>query len=129
MIEWKDEFSLGIAGVDYEHQQLIGLINGLLGRIAGSGDAPDIASSLGDIHAMIALHFALEEKVMQEMHYDEYDQHKQDHEQLLDDIRDIMDEYEANRDIDVESFAGRLDRWFTDHFRGMDARLHKYLGV
>ncbi len=29
LIEWKDEYSTGIADVDHEHQELIALINDL----------------------------------------------------------------------------------------------------
>jgi len=125
MIEWKEEYSLGIAEVDYEHQQLIGLINELLSRISGTAGDPEVVNSLGEIHAMIALHFALEEKVMQDMQYDEYERHKADHDRLLDEIRDIMDEYEDKTEIDVEDFSRRLDRWFGEHFRTLDARLHQ----
>jgi hemerythrin len=64
---------------------------------------------------------------MQERHYDEYEQHKSSHELLLDEIRDIMDAYEDDEIFDEDELSRRLDRWFTEHFRTFDARLHRHL--
>ena len=62
--------------------------------------------------------------------YDQYADHKADHERLLDSLRDIMDTFEAG-DFDglSEDLGLRLRDWFVDHFKSKDARLHKMLGV
>jgi hemerythrin len=124
-IEWRADFATGIAQVDHEHQELIGWINDLLAAI----DAPDpsqarITEMLGEIHAHVAGHFALEEQAMRESGYDQYSEHKADHEVLLDDIRDLMDEAWENPAFDRESFSRRLSDWFGQHFSTRDARLH-----
>lgn len=129
LLEWKDEYSLGIPEVDYEHRELITLINDLLLQLPGNGTSTGITDLLGEIYARIALHFALEEKIMRNQNYDQLVQHKADHDRLLNEIRDVMDEYENSVNIDTENFAARLDRWFSEHFRTMDARFHRHLGV
>jgi len=128
LIEWKDEYSVGVASVDEEHRELIGLINTLFDNMQ-SGDAePRVTESLGEIHDRIAAHFALEELIMRQHDYDQYHDHKQDHERLLDDIRDIMDDHEDGRVLDDSELSRRLDTWFSEHFRTKDARLHRRLG-
>jgi hemerythrin-like metal-binding protein len=129
MIEWKDEFSVGIPDVDHEHQQLIRLINELHGAMSGKNAAMTVTDFLGEIHAHVAAHFALEEKIMREKKYDQYEDHKRDHERLLDEISDIMDDYEENAFYSDEVFTSTLEHWFSDHFKTRDARLHKHLGV
>jgi hemerythrin len=129
LIEWKDRYSLGIPEVDYEHRELIKLINVLLLQISECDASPEIVISLGEVYARIAMHFALEEKIMRKKNYDQLEQHKSDHERLLNDIRNIMDEYEDSAKIDTEDFANRLSDWFGTHFQTMDARLHKHLGI
>jgi hemerythrin len=65
---------------------------------------------------------------MLEMAYDEFEEHKDDHENLLDQIRDMMDEMERDQSGDVmKDLGGRLNNWFTEHFRTRDARLHNFL--
>ncbi len=127
LIEWKQEFSVGVPAVDYEHRELIGLINQVHERLNTQGSDMTIAEFLGEIYARIAAHFALEEKIMRERRYDQYDDHKADHERLLDEIRDIMDDHESRRRYDEHDFARRLGAWFTEHFRTRDARLHQHL--
>ena len=128
LIEWRDEFSVGVSDVDLEHRQLIGLINRLHAALAKENAQVSVLDFLAEINAHIAAHFALEEKIMREHGYDQYAEHKQDHERLLDEIRDIMDDYEENALYSDAELSERLERWFSEHFRTRDARLHKHLG-
>lgn len=128
LIEWSKEYEIGIASVDYEHRALISLINQLHDRLSGNSDRRHAADVLGEINARISAHFALEEKEMRDMGYDEYADHKSDHERLLDEIRDIMDKLEDDRTWNFETeLSSRLHDWFAVHFRTKDSRLHHYL--
>jgi len=127
-IEWRDSFATGFEQVDHEHRELIAWINNLLMAI----DEPDrsdarVAEILGEVHARISGHFALEERTMRESGYDQYAEHKADHEVLLDDIRDLMDDAWEDPSFDKDSFGRRLSDWFGQHFRTKDARLHGIL--
>ena len=124
LLEWRDEFRIGIAEVDHEHRELIARINSLHARLTAEGDAAGIGEFLGELHGQVAAHFALEEKVMRERHYAGFQSHKADHERLLDEIRDIMDDFQAGEGIDRGELARRLDAWFSRHFETHDARLH-----
>lgn len=127
LLEWREEYSTGIEDVDYEHRELIDLINGLYTRLSKKGSGITVLEFLGEIYTRASAHFALEEKVMRERKYDQYEDHKEDHERLLDEIRDIMDDYEDQAFFDEQAFAESLNRWFSDHFRTKDARFHNYL--
>ncbi|MEN8132130.1 MAG: bacteriohemerythrin [Pseudomonadota bacterium] len=127
LLVWREEYSTGIEDVDYEHRELIDLINGLYTRLSKKGSSITVLEFLGEIYARISAHFALEEKIMRERKYDQYEDHKEDHERLLDEIRDIMDDYENRAFFNEQTFAESLNRWFVDHFRSKDARFHKYL--
>ncbi|MGI9464787.1 MAG: bacteriohemerythrin [Aestuariivirgaceae bacterium] len=130
LIEWRSEFETGVADVDHEHRELIDLINQLHEQL-GSEAAPEkITAFLGEVFARISAHFALEESIMRKHNYDQYLEHKTDHEKLLDDIRDIMDDFEAGEYADyAEALAAAVRDWFVDHFKTKDARLHSMLGV
>lgn len=130
LVEWRDSFRTGIAAVDHEHVRLIDLVNEAGDALAGTAGRADVESCLGEIYARVAAHFALEESMMRAKGYDEYDDHKADHERLLDEIREIM---ESARDTPRERLAGelgeRLKSWFVVHFKTKDPRLHKMLGM
>lgn len=131
LIAWRDEFRTGIPSVDHEHAELIRLINETHAQLVRRADAAAIGDALGEILASISAHFALEEQIMRERRYDFYAQHKAEHERLIDDIREIMQEQErgAYAGDAMERLAGELSSWFSGHFRTQDARLHRLLGV
>ncbi|HKZ95833.1 MAG TPA: bacteriohemerythrin [Hyphomicrobiaceae bacterium] len=130
LIEWRKEFETGIAEVDHEHRELVDLINGLHAEIKKGGTHENVAAFLGEVFARIAAHFALEETVMRKHRYDEYAEHKADHERLLDELRDIMDQHEEGHFDDAsQALATTVRDWFVNHFKTRDARLHGKLGV
>jgi hemerythrin len=127
LLQWKDQYSVGIDAVDHEHKELITLINRLHDELMSKGDAISIRAFFGDLFTGISAHFALEERFMREHRYDQLTQHKADHERLLDEIRDIMDDFEDDEIASAE-LGAKLDAWFYRHFETHDARLHKALG-
>jgi hemerythrin-like metal-binding protein len=130
LIQWRKEFETGIADVDHEHKELVELINALHDRLGEDADDATISGFLGEVFARISAHFALEESIMRKHAYDDYAAHKVEHEALLDDIRDIMDDFSAGRFRDYRrALADAVRDWFVDHFKTRDARLHKMLGV
>lgn len=129
LIHWKDDYSVGVPEVDLEHRELIALINAAHDEMQREGTPDSVTRFLGEIYTRIAAHFALEEKVMRAEKYDQYLDHKTDHERLLDEIRDIMDAYDDGQLYDEAQFARVLSAWFVGHFSSHDARLHKRLGV
>ena len=128
LLEWRPTFSVGVDAVDYEHQLLIGLINELYDDFVASRSSERLRSFLGELYARIAAHFALEEKIMREVGYDEYEDHKKDHEALLDELTDIMEDVGDGVTGFEDRLGSQLDGWFSEHFQTHDARLHKHLG-
>jgi hemerythrin-like metal-binding protein len=124
LIKWTDEFSLGIDEVDKEHKALVDFINSLYDVIHVGADYVQVVELLGEIYSQIAVHFAHEEDMMQESGYSRFEEHREDHETLLDDLREIMDEVEADGSFDAIELSSDLNRWFIDHFRTHDARLY-----
>lgn len=127
LIDWDEKFSVGVAAVDHEHRELIGLVNEAYDQFMRPGAKDAALDFLGEIYARISAHFALEEKLMRAKNYGQYAEHKADHERLLDEIRDIMDDYEDEEYFGEEQFAQQLRSWFMEHFRIHDARLHQGL--
>ena len=103
---------------------MINLINGMYEKLGSEPDADQIEQCLGDILSSISMHFALEERLMQNSGYEEYAAHKDDHEELLEQIRDLMDDYVANPQLGAVMLKHGLSDWFAGHFSTFDARLH-----
>ena len=125
LLAWRPEYSIGVPDIDHEHRELIGWIDTLLQDLHLDVSHQDrIEQLLGEIHARIAAHFALEEKIMRDTHYLAMAEHKQDHERLLDELRDLMEQPRSRDQFDATQLAARMTAWFTNHFRTMDAKFH-----
>jgi hemerythrin len=129
LLQWKDQYSVGIEAVDHEHRELIDLINRLYGQLSTNSGKDAIEAFFGDLLRAISAHFALEERFMREHKYNDLDAHKRDHEHLLDEIRDIMDEFAEQDKVACDDLAARLESWFGRHFETHDARLHRAFGA
>ena len=131
-IEWKNSYSTGVPAVDHEHRELIDLVNRVEELLTSRRPPDEANAAFGDLFRAISSHFALEERFMREHRYDETAAHKNDHERLLDELREIMEEFDrAARSRDeamIQAFTSRVETWFANHFRTHDARLHNRLG-
>ncbi len=126
LIEWKDEFNLGIEDVDSEHRNLVALINALHdSMLAGAGRA-DVVEGITEIYTLVSAHFEREEALMREMRYLAFAEHKEDHEVLLDDLREIIEQVRSGGGYAEARLSADLQFWFSDHFRTHDARLHQH---
>ncbi|HEY0849440.1 MAG TPA: hemerythrin family protein [Bradyrhizobium sp.] len=128
LLHWEKRYSVGIEAVDHEHRELVDLVNRLHEQAKAQGSKVAVLGFFGDLYKAISAHFALEERFMREQGYDQLSQHKGDHERLLDEIRDIMEDYEVSDLFNERLLAQRLDAWFSRHFETHDARLHRALG-
>ena len=124
LLQWKPEYSVGVQSMDDEHREMIDLINATYEKLTSDAAADQVEEYLGEILSTISMHFALEERIMKNSNYDEYRAHKDDHEELLDQIRDLMDDFESNPESGAEHLKQDLSDWFSGHFSTFDARLH-----
>ncbi len=128
LLEWKPEYSVGNSAIDHEHECIINQINALYATLSEPLDAEAVEAVLGEIHADISAHFALEERLMRKAKYIEYTEHKEDHEDLLDQIHDLIDGFYQDPESGQKLLKSQLSNWFGRHFSSFDARLHKHLG-
>jgi hemerythrin-like metal-binding protein len=128
LIEWKKEYSVGNEAIDHEHQHMIEQINHLCELLEEPTDDLYIETSLGNIQADISAHFALEELLMRKADYAEYEAHKDDHEDLLDQIHNLIFSFTDDSESGRELVMNQISDWFGRHFSTFDSRLHKQLG-
>ena len=127
-LSWSPEFSIGVDSVDYEHQNMIDMINMIYAELEDRRDVEEIRRTIGDVHVEISAHFALEERMMRQADYAEFEAHKNDHEELLDQIRSMMDAIETDPESAMDMLSNQLADWFSVHFATFDSRLHNQLG-
>lgn len=115
-LRWQEEHRIGIEALDFEHQELFRRINALLDDFARRQDRAEIEACLGEIHARMAAHFALEEKFMRDKQYAGYARHKAEHDRFLDDFVTAMAEFENDSALlRSETLERNLTGWILEH--------------
>ena len=121
-LEWRDEYSLGVEELDYEHKDLFNRLNELHQELRRDSDKDRVSRCLGEIYARVNAHFALEENYMREQKYSGYDKHKSQHDNFLDDLREVSDRL-VSSGIDPaerEALEIKLNNWILGHFTTTD---------
>jgi len=123
-IEWDDSFLIGIEELDYEHKVLINDINRLHLELARQDENSEIEKCLGDIYARMQAHFALEEHVMKEREYEFFDEHKREHERLLDSYSGYMIQILNDTAVSFSNpIEDTLKHWVINHILNSDKKM------
>lgn len=127
LIKWKNEYAIGVPEVDTDHRELIDLVNDLYNQLQSGRYNVNMNDFLGELYAIMKRHFAREEDVMNMHRYPQFEVHKADHERMLDDINNIMYDYQDGLLQNDDILAEMLEHWFSEHFATHDAKLHQQL--
>lgn len=124
LIDWNEDFAVGIPEVDNDHQELIQDINDLYEQLGSDLHELTVMDFLGAVYAEAREHFIREEDLMLEHDYPGYEDHKAEHEQFLERMGELMDEYQDDVHNEEGGMSLWLSHWFVNHFQGHDAYLH-----
>ena len=124
LFKWNDSFLIGIEELDQEHKILIDDINRLHEELVMNDEKSEIEECLGDIYTRMQAHFALEEHVMKEHGYKYYDEHKREHEELLDNYTEYMVQFLNDSGVSSDkSIEESLKHWVITHIVTSDKKM------
>ena len=127
MFDWKEEYSLGHAEIDSQHQRLFELASDLHAAVAmGQGKAM-MSKTLSHLVAYTRMHFATEERLMQAHQYPEYTRHKADHGTLTARVLDLQKDFETGRGALTIGLLQFLKDWLTHHIGETDRKIAIFL--
>ena len=124
LFEWDESFLIGIEELDHEHKVLIDDIKRLHEELTRHDQKLEIEKCLGDIYARMQAHFALEEHVMKEHEYEYFDEHKREHDDLLDSFTEYMLQFLNDADVSTSiTVEGPLKHWVLNHIITSDKKM------
>jgi hemerythrin len=77
LVEWKQEYSVGIVQIDEQHKKLAGLINIMHDSIKSGHGKEAIGDVLNELIAYTQYHFSTEEKYFDMYAYPDSEEHKE----------------------------------------------------
>ncbi len=126
LIEWNDSLKLGVAVVDRQHQRLIEIINRLYDATMEGRGADVIGEIMDELIVYTATHFSMEEKYFAQFHYADAEEHKQEHDALIEKVTAFVDAFEqapaASRAALAKELLQFLQIWWRYHMMDTDSK-------
>lgn len=119
-VKWKEEYSVGVATIDQQHQQLFKHINDFYNSLKSGADKKNMKKVIGELEDYIHTHFSTEEALMQSASYPDFVQHKLKHDEFCKKVADFRERFEAGRLLLTIEVAGFIKDWITSHILDTD---------
>jgi len=127
VLVWSEEFSVNVAEIDAQHKKLCEYVNKLHAGVAARVDREDLRHLLVDLVDYTRLHFASEERLMEEYGMEPATHHRKEHETLLSLLDDTVESIsEGSHPIFYSEYDVSND-WFLAHIMNHDKKLGAYL--
>ena len=115
--KWLPDYSVGIKTIDEQHQELICILNHLFIAVSKRQADKEIAVILDDLVGYTKTHFALEERLLKQARYDDFENHKLEHNKLIEKLDLICKRFmleEKQIHFELLSF---LKTWLKEHIK------------
>jgi hemerythrin len=126
-IIWDESLSVDGGEIDEDHRRLVDLFN-ILSRAVEEDDAAEyIDAVLEELVSCTIWHFRHEERLMLMYKYDGIEAHKDEHNDLIDSVRELQQKFHKENRLLTNEDIEYLEDWLTQHILGQDMRLGFYL--
>ena len=123
---WDSVFSVENDEIDNDHRILMNIFN-LLGRSVLAGERQQyIEAVLEELISCAAWHFCHEERLMLKHGYMELEEHRQEHLELMESVRELQQEILRTGQLE-EMECEFLEQWLTGHILAADMKFGEYL--
>lgn len=120
LFKWSDEFSVHVQEIDEQHKVLVGLLNELHVAIREHHGKDTSRAVLDRLAEYTRTHFLLEESLMRLTHFPGFEKHKQQHEELIAQVRDLQQKLDNENVTITFELLHFLKGWLVHHINESD---------
>jgi len=124
---WKEEYSVGIEVLDLDHKKLINLLNQFSTAYDYAMSEEFERQALDDLVDYTKYHFEREEKILIDHEYPDFDEHKKQHQDMINRITHIQNRYNEKGHEVFEEVSEFLTNWLITHINGTDKQYTQHL--
>jgi len=126
-LTWSDTLSVAIDEVDDDHRRLVDLFN-VFSHAVAENEAPDyLEALLEELIACTAWHFKHEERLMLKHRYPGFNEHKEEHQELINGVDEIRQDLLSARMQATDEHMESLERWLVEHILTTDMKMGDFL--
>lgn len=131
IIEWSNDYVLGIAEIDDQHRALVGMINALDASTHAEYSADNMRRMLDELNAYVRDHFAFEERLMAGggCSPELVTRHCGEHAYFRSVLRDLTTDFENGRSGITVTLIEYLVHWLLHHIVVVDRAMAQQLNA
>ena len=122
MLDWKNEYSLGIQEIDNQHIKLIELINRLYDAFIKRKQAEEVLKVIKELSDYTEEHFSTEEVYFRRFNYAETTEHIKEHHFFIQKVKEFQAQAKENPGRYVFNIITFLQNWIVNHITVTDKK-------
>lgn len=126
-VEWSDALSTGVKKFDDEHKNLVNILNRLYDSMHEGKSNYVLEKILNELVEYTVFHFGSEEEDMMKYEFPGYDEHKAEHEKLVQEVNDFIEKYKSGRSLISFELLDFLKTWVAEHIVQTDKKYGDFL--
>ena len=121
-LQWSEDFSVGVPGIDEQHRTLFDLVNKIHTAILEHKGTAACTEVLNELVDYTRIHFAVEECLMHITAFPEYEQHCALHHELVHDVVVLQEKIRSGKAAISFELLQFLRNWLIKHILGEDMK-------
>jgi len=128
-IAWSDSFKLGNEPVDTQHKRLFELVSNLVSSCINGTETEHLQDTLDFLVEYTIKHFHDEETLQIQVHYPEYERHKQLHEDFKVSVGELLQRFAQNTSpTELSSDVNKIVvKWLVSHILQEDKKIGRHI--
>lgn len=122
LVEWNPSLEIGVPEIDYQHRNLVSMLNALHAAIEAGEPRAHLGEILEELDLYVANHFATEERLMDRINYEFSTPHKAEHHRLAGIVQDHRNAFKRGEGS-ADEVMHFLLRWLLNHIAGVDSHI------
>ncbi len=127
LMEWKEEFSVGIKKIDEQHKKLVDMLNHLHNAMKSGEGNEALNRILNEMATYAVEHFRTEEELFTEFAYPQYVEHKKEHDDFVAKVLEFKKQFEDRKMLLSLAVSEFLRDWLMNHILQSDKKYTAFL--
>jgi hemerythrin len=129
MLQWAKHLSVGVAEIDGQHQLLIEKFNVFMAACKEQRGNDEVYRLFSFLDAYVLSHFADEERLMQQINYPVFNNHREKHLEFRSKVSSFKERLtsEGPHELLIASAGLLMTGWLIEHISVMDRAIGKFV--
>jgi hemerythrin len=126
-LDWENKYKVNVEIIDEQHEHLFEIVNNMYDSIVRGDEQNALEEILSELIDYTVYHFETEEKLFKDYGYPEYDEHKNQHDDLCKQALELQEQFKLKVVTITFEVMDFLRGWLQDHTTSSDLKFADFM--